>query len=107
MRDDDPPKRLATIPKGTLFSITNDEYSSYSLHGHFRALADIDAEQLRSQWLAAHPEQATQYNFDEDKFLAWVWKLQIMEPVDCFEWHLHDYGDADKMDVTPECRRNP
>jgi hypothetical protein len=94
----DEPK-MVPIPKGALFTVITGEYSDYYVRGVFRAKEDIDAETLRGRWLIAHPEQRKDYNFEEDEFLAWAASLGLMEPLDCYEWHLADYGCVNTMTV--------
>jgi len=92
--------KMLPIPAGSLFTVTSGEYSDYSVRGVFRALAAINADALRSEYLAERPEQAVEYCFREDQFLGWVARKGLIEAVDCFEWHLCNYSRASEMDVS-------
>lgn len=94
----DTPK-MTPIPAGALFTVTEGEYSDYRIEGVFRATADIDADALLAEWLAAHPEQREPYEFKAGDFLAWVFRKGLFEPVASHEWYLGDYGHADRMAV--------
>ena len=87
------------IPAGSLLTVSTGEYSDYGVWGVFRALKDIDAQALRAQWLADHPDQAARYAFDDRAFFAWVCVQGIVEAVPSAEWHLGDYGRAEEMTV--------
>ena len=87
------------IPAGSLLTVSTGEYSDYSVWGVFRALKDIDAQALREQWLADHPEQTAPYQFNEYKFFAWVASQGVVEAVPSAVWHLGDYGRAEEMAV--------
>ena len=50
--------KMATIPAGSLFTVSTGEYSDYDVKGVFRAVADIDPNALRDEWIAAHMDQA-------------------------------------------------
>jgi hypothetical protein len=90
-------KKLVPIPKGALFTVTTGCYSDYSVCGVFRALAEIDCEALREEWLRKNPEQAGDYKFNESGFLAA--NAHLMEPLECWDWHLADYATINEMDV--------
>ena len=87
------------IPAGAYFTVSTGVYSDYYVSGIFRALKDIDANVLRSQWLKDHPDNVAGYRFDEIAFLAWVVREGLLEPVPSFEWHLCDYSRASEMRV--------
>lgn len=93
-------KLMAIIPCGALFTISAGEYSDYSVHGVFRAKADIDPNKLHDAWFESHPEQNKTYAFKEWEFLASI--VDLIEPVKSMEWHLTDYSSADEMWVR-EC----
>jgi hypothetical protein len=87
------------IPAGSLLIITTDEYSSYYVMGVFRAKQTIDHANLYKEYLKEYPEQAhppgspymdeiVGWNFRPDKFLAWVSRKGLLEPLDCYEWNL-------------------
>lgn len=86
------------IPAGSLLTISTGEYSDYSVWGVFKALDEIDADALRSEYLALHPDQAGRYTFNTTEFVAWVSRKGLLEPVPSFEWHLGTFG-VDEMSV--------
>ena len=101
---------MATIPAGSLLSVTTGEYSDFHVQGIFRAISDIDPNSLLAEWLLLHHEQKKRHSFDKGGFLGWVARKGLLEPVDSYDWHLSCYGDADEMrcynadtyEVTPE-----
>jgi len=90
-------KKMMTIPKGSLLTITSGVYSDYSVRGVFRALKDIDGDALRGVWLRNHPEQAEEYRFKEDDFLAWLAREGYIEDVPSWEFHLSSYSSSSEM----------
>jgi len=86
------------IPAGSLLTITTGEYSDYTVHGVFRAIKDLDVDALKAEWLLVHPNQAENYKFSAVAFLAHI--ANLLEPVECFEWHLADYGNITEMFVS-------
>jgi hypothetical protein len=88
-------KVATNIPAGALFTFATGEYSDYSIAGVFRATAEINPDVEIGLYLQEHPEQAKDYHFRADKFLAWVFGRRLMEPVDCMEWHVSSYGKVD------------
>lgn len=92
--------KLIPIPKGALMTVTTGCYSDYSVSGVFRALAKIDVEALRSEWLKDHPEQSQDYSFDDSAFLADMTKRGLLECVECWELHLGDYSRASEIWVS-------
>ena len=93
-------KRMGVIPSGSLLTVTTGEYSDYSVSGVFRALADIDCDSLRDTWIEEFPEQKEPYRFERMAFLAMAVRLKLLEPIDCFEWHLGDYSNIDEMSLS-------
>ncbi len=91
--------KMAIIPAGSIFTVTTGEYNDYSVQGVFRAKVDIDAEALRDEWLIMHPDQRRDYRFKAFDFMGWVARRDLIEALDCFEWHLTDYARASEMDV--------
>jgi hypothetical protein len=100
-------KTMRPIPAGSLFTVTTGVYSSYEVTGVFRAAADIDPQALLDEWLEVHPEQKQQFSFIEDRFLAFVFRKGLMEPVDTYEWHLADYSSSSAMDVDFHSGKSP
>ena len=81
-------KEMATIPAGSLLTISTGEYSDYTISGVFRAKTEIDASALRDEWFRLHPEQSDGYRFREAEFLGWLYRNGVLESVSCFEWHI-------------------
>jgi hypothetical protein len=98
---------MATIPAGAIFTVTTGCYSDYYVKGVFRAKEPIDAAALRAEWLSLHPEQSQRYEFKENGFLGWAFGKGLFEPVESWEWHLDDYGDAAEMSVDHEPAEAP
>lgn len=94
-------EKMLVIPKGALFTVTTGEYSDYSIHGVFRAIEEIDADALRAAFLTENPDQDEEYSFECDRFLVWLVRKNLLESIDSFEWHLHDYGNA-RTEMTVE-----
>jgi len=63
-------------------------YSDYFIGGVFRALDNLDAASLLAEYIKINPEEAEEYYFEETRFLGWLLSRKLIEPVDCFEWHL-------------------
>jgi hypothetical protein len=91
--------RMMLIPAGSLLTITLREYSDYSVIGVFRAMADIDPDRVRGQWLQDHPDEREECCFEEYKFLAWIAACGLIQPLECYEWHLGNYGCISHMSV--------
>jgi hypothetical protein len=92
--------KMMPIPAGSLLTVTTGEYRNWcTIDGVFLAKSDIDPESLRDQWLQDHPDQREEHCFEEGNFLAWTASLGLIEPLDCYEWHLSNYSIADQMDV--------
>lgn len=92
-------EKMLVIPKGALFTVTTGRYSDYSVDGIFRALGEINGDTLRAEYLAENPDQSEEYMFDRDRFIVWLMRKDLLESIDSFEWHIHDYGDAKEMTV--------
>lgn len=86
------------IPKGSLLTITTGVYSDYTMQGVFRALDDIDANKLRADYLIKYPRQGDSYCFSSTQFLAEI--SHLLDPINCFEFHLDNYGTISAMDIT-------
>jgi len=85
-------KKTTTIVAGTVFTITESDYSDYCVEGVFRAVKDFVPDDLLDQWLAANPRERERYRFDAPSFLAWVARQGVFERVDSVNWHLGSYG---------------
>lgn len=91
---------MNTIPEGATFTITTGEYSDYCVQGVFKAIYDINPQTLLDEYLNANPKQRENYSFDDRQFLAFVSAKGLIEQVECFEWHLCDYGKCGEMQVS-------
>lgn len=99
MSSDETPKDLEIIPAGAYLFMSTGEYSDYRVCAHFRAKVALDTRALQKEFLDAHPDKAEDYHFDEDEFLSWLSKKDILEELDTFEWHTDNYGCASQMEV--------
>lgn len=84
---------LMPIPAGTVFLVTTDCYSSYSVRAVLKALRDLDPPTLREEWLTAHPDQRESYKFKEAEFIGALVASGAVEELPVWEWHLGDYGE--------------
>lgn len=88
------PKPLP-IPAGSVFTITKGVYSDYGVLGVFRARVEIDTDVQLKGFLLKHPEARIDGDWDwdaQEKFVAWLTKAELIEPVPSFEMHLGDYS---------------
>ena len=84
------------IKKGSIILVTDGEYSDYETIMFCKAIADIDVIALRSEYMALYPEQKKPYSFEEFNFCKWlVVDKKICEELNCFEWNLGGYAEAD------------
>ena len=51
-------KRAVPIPKGAIFTISTGACSDYVVEGVYRALTEIDADDLMQEWLYSNPGTA-------------------------------------------------
>lgn len=93
------------IPAGALFTVTAGEYSSYHVRGVFRAKAEIDVERLKERFAEAFPMKPVSPNsiykarsFEAD-FLAYVFRLGLLEPLDTWTLHIGDTRFGEVVDV--------
>jgi hypothetical protein len=77
------------IPKGTLFLLTEGEYSSYYCITLCKAIVDIDVEALKSEYLKLHHEQLEDYKFRTTMFVRWfLVDKRLAQELEYTEWHL-------------------
>lgn len=86
-------KRATPIAAGSLFVITTGEYSDYTISGVFRALKEIDTEQLLAEWFETNPKQKGLGYFHESEFLAHLTRLGLFETVESREFHFGSHGE--------------
>ena len=79
---------MLPIPSGSLIVFTEDEYSSYSIMGTFRALQELRPSEIRESYLNSHPDQRDEYRFHPLAFLAWLMMQGYVEEVHSWEWHV-------------------
>ena len=82
-----------TIRKGQIIAITDGAYSEYCLRDHMRALRDFDpiaeAERFKPT------DSRTDYMGEDEKYLAWLIREAIVEPLpvgEVVELHIGSYG---------------
>lgn len=86
--------------KGELILLSSGEYSDYNIRGTFRCLQDISAERLckiakETQALKEGLDETRGYGYCdlEDKFIATLIRLQLIEDIDAHELHIGSYSD--------------
>jgi hypothetical protein len=85
------------IKQGSLLTISTGEYSDYFIQGVFRATKEINVDELTKTYLAENPRQRKEFEFNDSQFLGWVARQGFLEPIDCYEWHLSEYGKVERM----------
>jgi hypothetical protein len=90
---------MMPIPSGELFIATTGEYSDYGVDGVFRAVQELDTYVLIEQYLNEKPQQREADSFEKNEFLAWLIRKNLIEPVDCWIWHLSSWGCVSDMSV--------
>jgi hypothetical protein len=94
-------KKHITITAGSTFTVSTGEYSDYIVVGVFRALKDIEPDKLVAEWLEKHPDEAKDFRFNEQRFLAEAFRTGLFEHIPSFEWHLCCSQQISEMEVTP------
>jgi hypothetical protein len=80
------------MKRETRFIATTGEYSDYYIVGSFKALEDFDLSEINKKYLTENPDQKGRYNFNDDKFIAFLIKNKYIEETKMIELHLGDYG---------------
>lgn len=62
------------------------------------AKAEIDTEALLKDWFESHPDQTDNYCFLSRDFIASL--THLLEPVECWEFHVDEYNPAGGNYVT-------
>jgi hypothetical protein len=81
-----------SICKGSIMTITEGEYSDFTIHGTFTVLRDIDPDAVEEAFMKAHPDE------DRDclRCLGMVTRFLIdagyVEKLETSNLHLGDYG---------------
>jgi len=87
------PDPTQNVPVNSLLVLSRGEYSDYA-YGLYRAAQEMDVEELMRVYLAERPEQAQQYRFREQEFVAWLLDAEVVVPASAFEWHFSAYSTA-------------
>jgi len=84
------------IPFGTIFIITDGDWSDYTIHVLCKALKKINILDIQREYLAKYPKQKEDYEFNISQFIAWlVNDMHYAEEIDFEELWLGpgDYRD--------------
>jgi hypothetical protein len=93
---------MTTIAKaGTLLSVESGCYSSYGVKGFFVVLREFTPAEKLNEYLKANPEQAGDYTFEEDQFLAALLAEGLLLEIPYGVMHLTDYSRASEFNFTP------
>ena len=88
-------KTQATIPAGTIVTMTTGEYSDYSIIGAFRAVRDIthdDIERVKRE-IEERPNRDEMYGYElYTAFIAVLVASGFLEDTPSAEIYLGDYG---------------
>jgi len=91
------------VKAGQKMVVTAGEYSDYQIAMIAEAVCDFNIYELRAEYLALHPEQAEEYSFERDQFLAWLVNTKQVARelvLDWMEWHVESYGNVSKKDMS-------
>jgi len=82
------------IREGQLVAISEGEWDNYRIMLVGRALQEIDTDALKTEWLAAHPDQAENYHASLDGFVLWLLRdKKLFSPVDVMDWRVGAYSN--------------
>lgn len=84
-----------TIAKGTVFIVTEGEFSEYVVVGAFRALRDFSPSEEAALITPIEKEESDEWYCRIEKFIPQLIRLGIVEEVDCERLHLGSYGELD------------
>lgn len=91
-------EKHATIPAGTIVTMTTGEYSNYSIIGAFRAIKDIthdDIERAKRE-IEERPNRDEMYGYElYTAFIAVLVISGFLEDIPSAEIYLGDYGRID------------
>lgn len=86
--------------KGEMIILSSGDYSDYSIRGAFRCLQDISAEHLskiarKLNALEKGIEETRGYSYEDlqDKFIATLIRLQLIEDIETRELHIGTYSN--------------
>ena len=102
-------KTLRPIAAGTILTITTGDYSAYTVQGVFRAVSDINTQQLYADYVASRPEDYDDF-LDHEIFLGWVWQRGLIEEIATVEWNIDTWCCEPRQGVSAirrleECQR--
>ena len=90
------------IKAGQIICITTGEYSDYGIRDHLRAIRGFDSSELIEDFKGTEFYRAADYEGDDadeygsdSRFLAWLIRQGIVEPLDAnevVELHIGSYG---------------
>lgn len=89
------------LKAGQLLTISEGCYSDYGITGFFVALQTCKPMALHAEYMAAHPEQAQDYSFSSEKFLAFLLARGCLLEIQYATLHLGDYSRAGEVTFTP------
>lgn len=77
---------------GTIFILTTGEYSDFGIFATLRATEDFDFDHAVEDYKRANPNEAKQYNGDQQRFLEGLINAQLVEEVVLPRLHLASYS---------------
>jgi hypothetical protein len=89
------------LKAGHLLMVSEGCYSDYGVTGFFVALATFKPLELRTEFLAAHPEQEEMYRFRGETFMAFLIRKGLLLEITHASLHLGDYSTVKEMSFTP------
>jgi hypothetical protein len=89
------------LKAGQLLTISEGCYSDYGITGFFVALQTFKPMALHAEYMAAHPEQAKDYSFSSEQFLAFLLSKGLLLEISYATLHLGDYSRAGEVSFTP------
>jgi len=88
-----------TIPKGTVFLVTQGEYSDYRVNGLYQANHDLDEAALFAEYPYRHKWPYIYEHEGSVEFEDWLEAAGHISPVEHWGWHLGDYRLGDTKDT--------
>lgn len=90
--------KLRKFKKGEQVIISSGAYSGYSIHCVGVVVKDFDPEVIIQEWLTIHPEQKSDYKFEEDAFTKHVLiDLGLIKETPYVEWNMGAYSRISEM----------
>lgn len=91
----------ADLKAGQLLTISEGCYSDYGITGFFVALQTFRPMEVFAEYMAAHPEQAADYRFNSEQFLAFLLSRGLLLEIQYATMHMGDYSKAGEVGFTP------